>query len=263
VALDSMFDTDLSGTVGPGCSEPCAFAAGPVDLPPDTVGFADPSAGAQRCYQGAYLVDGEVSLLGSSRLLRNDTLADRGVAALDINAITADFARPRVVWLMPGPDADGPGAPSVSQLFPAGATRALVWVLVVGGLVVLWRGRRLGPPVEEPLPVVVRAAEVVEGHGRLYRRAGARDRAAAALRAGALSRLAASVGLRVDPGAAGVTRPEVLAAVSAATGRDPVEVQRLLSGPLPADDRQLLEQARQLQDLETAARQPPGTRGTT
>ena len=52
--------------------------------------------------------------------------------------------------------------------------------LVVG----VWRGRRLGPIMTEPLPVTVRAAETVEGHGRLYHRLNARDRAANALRAG-------------------------------------------------------------------------------
>ena len=45
-------------------------------------------------------------------------------------------------------------------------------------LLALWRARRLGPVVAEPLPVVVRAAETVEGRARLYRRGGARGQAA-------------------------------------------------------------------------------------
>ena len=85
---------------------------------------------------------------------------------------------------MPGIDDAGSGSPSIWALFPPWAQRAFWWLLVVGVLLALWRGRRLGPVVTEPLPVVVRSAEVVEGHGRLYRRAGARERAAELLRAG-------------------------------------------------------------------------------
>ena len=58
-----------------------------------------------------------------------------------------------------------------------GVVQAVVALVVVG----IWRGRRLGPILTEPLPVTVRASETVEGHGRLYYRLGARDRAAEAL----------------------------------------------------------------------------------
>ena len=66
----------------------------------------------------------------------------------------------------------------------------------------LWRGRRLGPVVDEPLPVVVRAAETTEGRARLYRRAeGARTGPPSSLRA--------------------ATRPRLLAAARAAAGQRP------------------------------------------
>jgi hypothetical protein len=243
-----------SGLTDPGCTDPAAIAAGPMKLPDLTTTFRSDSATS--CYGGAVLITSRMVVLGSERLLRNDTLDDEGVAALDLNTISDNGAARRVVWLLPGTEAAGPGAPTIWQLFPAGAHRAFGWLLVLGVLLVLWRGRRLGPAVTEPLPVVVRAAEVVEGHGRLYRRAGARDRAAAALRAATLARLATHAGLR-----RGTRTDDVVAAASTATGRPASDVWYLLSGPPPADDAGLLRLAVELDALEAAAGVPPRAKG--
>jgi hypothetical protein len=244
----------VAGPTSPGCTDPGAIAAGRVDLPNPTTTFDSDSATS--CYDGAVLISGRVVVLGSQRLLRNDTIDDDGVAALDINTLSDNGASRRVLWLLPGTEAAGPGAPTVWQLFPAGAHRAFGWLLVLGVLLVLWRGRRLGPAVTEPLPVVVRAAEVVEGHGRLYRRAGARDRAAAALRAATLTRLAAHNGLR-----RGARTDDVVAVAVAATGRPSADVWYLLGGPAPADDAGLLRLAVELDALEAAAGVPPRSKG--
>ena len=67
----------------------------------------------------------------------------------------------------------------------------------VAVLAMLWRGRRLGPLAAEPLPVVVRSAETAEGRARLYQDGRSLDRAAATLRAAALTRLSAR--LRLGP----------------------------------------------------------------
>jgi hypothetical protein len=67
-------------------------------------------------------------------------------------------------------------------------------MLAVGAVLVAFvRGRRLGPPVAEPLPVVVPAAEAVTGRGRLYRGVRARQPTLNALRASAIARLARAV----------------------------------------------------------------------
>jgi hypothetical protein len=105
--------------------------------------------------------------------------------------------------------------------------------------------------------VVVRAAEAVEGHGRLYRRAHAHARAAAALRAGTVQRLARHTGL---PRTA--TAADVGALVAPLTGRDPSRLHELLAGPAPADDAGLLSLANALQELEAAAGVPPEEKGT-
>lgn len=232
----------VSGTVNPGCGEPGPRAAGSVDFG-DAAATAYSGPGYTECYDGAVVTRGRLAVLGDSDLLRNDTLARKGVAALDVNLISADRAAHDVVWLLPGADAAGPGAPSVWDLFPSGVHRAFLWLLITGAVLVLWQARRLGPPVPEPLPVVVRSAEVVEGHGRLYHRGRARARAATLLRAGTSARLARRLGLPRDANAA-----ELAALAPAGSG-----AVELLAGAEPGNDTNLLELAAGLRQLEAAA----------
>jgi len=92
--------------------------------------------------------------------------------------------------------------------------------------------------------VAVRTAETVEGRGRLYRRARARDVALDTLRAGTLPRLRRALGLAPDsPGPAGV------AAVAARTGRPADEVDAILSSATPGDDADLVHLVSQVDDL--------------
>ncbi|SHF84368.1 hypothetical protein SAMN05443575_1050 [Jatrophihabitans endophyticus] len=242
----------------PGCRAPGPLAAGPVDWPGDTLTVRG-GAGVS-CYDGAVLLTGtatrSVAVLGSAALLHNEHLADEGAAALAVDLATADRSLHRVVWLLPGGDADGAGPASVWDLFPGGAYRVFWWLVGVGVLLALWRARRLGGVVVEPLPVVVRSVELVEGHGRLYDRAGARDRAATALRAAAVRRLAARLGHHdagsVRSGAAPGDPVALVAALAPLTRRTPAEVHALLAGPVPADDAALVRLATGLDELEAA-----------
>jgi len=109
----------------------------------------------------------------------------------------------------------------------------------------LWRMRRLGPLVTEPLPVVVRACETVEGHGRLYRSRRARDRAAAALRGAALGRIVTRLGLP-----RGVTDDATCQELASRTGRDAVEIRAILFGAVPGDDAALVKLTADLDALE-------------
>ena len=81
--------------------------------------------------------------------------------------------------------------------------------------------------------MAVRGTEIVEGHGQLYHRIRARDRAAESLRADAVRRWSRLFG---------TSDPTALADVVAATaGRSPTEVRRALSGAAPLDDAALVE----------------------
>jgi hypothetical protein len=245
LAATGLFDTNAM-TVAPGCTEVGAAVAGSVRFPTGTQSYA----GRANCYGGRAVLADDLVVLGSSGLLQNDHLAGLGVAALAMNALSTNSTgatAPSVTWLMPGPDAAGPGQPSVWSLFPDWSHLAFRWLILVGGLLVLWRGRRMGPPVLEPLPVVVRAAEIVEGHGRLYQRAKALDRAAAALRSAALVRLASRLSLGRGAGV-----PDVRMAVQRSTGQPAAEVASLLAGAVPTDDSALVRLAVELDRLEAS-----------
>jgi hypothetical protein len=208
--------------------------------------YRSEDAGARSCYAASLLeVPGaHLVLLGDPSALTNDHLDEQGNAALGIGLLGASD---RVVWLMPSPDRQAIGAKplrSPDDLLPdwvVDARRGLVLGLVV---LALWRGRRLGRVVLEQLPVVVRAAETVEGHGRLYQAAGARGTAAEALRRAALRTLARLSHGGEPPG------PEALTAlVAERAGREGSAVRDLLYGPPPADDAALVRLASELDRL--------------
>jgi hypothetical protein len=204
----------------------------------------------QRCYAVAgqpsvvrLVQDGRaVTLLGSGDLLTNAQLGQEGNAALGLGLLGE---RPHLVWFHAVPEAVAGEQRSLTQLLPAWVWLAAVQLALAVLVLALWRGRRLGRIVAEPLPVVVRAAETTEGRARLYRRAGARDRAAAALRAAAVERMRPALGLarRAAP-------VEVAAAVAARSARPEAEVAALLYGAAPADDAALARLADELDTLE-------------
>lgn len=113
--------------------------------------------------------------------------------------------------------------------FPAWFWALLAQLALAVLVFALWRARRLGPPVGEPLPVTVRAAETVLGRGRLYRRAKARGPVADVLRAAARDRIRSILGPDVS----------LVDEVVAHTGRDRDEVDALLYGPTPENDEEL------------------------
>jgi hypothetical protein len=125
---------------------------------------------------------------------------------------------------------------------------------VAAVLAALAAGRRLGPPVEEPLPVRPRAGETALGRGRLYRRARARRAALDAIRGTALDRL--RTGLQVAPEAG----PDALVtAVAQRTGQPPAAVSAVLEPATPDNDSQLVAAVAALDALVDRAL-PAGTR---
>jgi hypothetical protein len=241
---------DDPGDDEPGCAQPGAVATGRLDLPDDIETFDSIGWAGELCYGGAVAVSPELVVLGSGNLLTNADLANTGVAALAINLLSADGSVPGLDWLLVGADAGGSGTPSVWRILPDWAPRALFVLGLLGVIIALWRGRRLGPVVLEPLPVVVRSAELVEGHGRLYERGHAHAQASAALRAGTRSRLASIVGVAARAPVA--TLADALAPL---VHRPSAQIQGLLAdGSPPVNDEDLMNLARALDDLERAAK---------
>jgi Domain of unknown function (DUF4350) len=250
----SLSATGIPVTVRPpGCALPAATLAGTADMGGTALTVrARPGAVAEQCYRtpsGPALVQlstngRDVTVLGAATALTNASLASEGNAALAINLLPSR----RIIWLVP-PFARVPAAPggprSFASLVPLAAWLVTIQLVVAVLLAVGWRARRLGPLVPEPLPVVVRAAETVEGHGRLYQSRRSRARAAAILRASLLSRVSPAVGLpaRAGPDA-------VVVALAQRAARDPAEISRLLFGSPPGTDQALVELARNLDQLE-------------
>lgn len=219
----------------PRCDLPAAVAAGSVTL------GGKAYAGEQTCYDGTLVRAGNTVALGTRVPLTNDALDDEGNAALAMRLLGQ---QQRIVWYMPSGGDPGlrDGEESVQDLLPRGWVFGAVQAGIAAVLFAVWRARRLGPVVTEPLPVVVLAAETVEGRARLYRRAGATEHAAEALRRAARERLLPVLGLGAD------AQPQaVLAAIANRTGRDAGE---LLYGPPPADTAALVRLADALDALE-------------
>ena len=110
----------------------------------------------------------------------------------------------------------------------------------------LARARRLGPPVTEPLPVLVRGIETVTGRGRLYRRARARSAALTTLRTATLHRLLPLLDLDGGEPPAPST---VVDGLAARTGWPADDVRETLYGPEPLSDKDLVAAARALDAL--------------
>ena len=255
----------------PACVDPDAVAAGSAIAGEQLyrVASGTAAAGLRVCYpvgggSGSVVVGSlglhRVAVLGQPRVLTNQVLADDGNAALALRLLGH---RPTLVWYLPDPletataggGTSGPSR-SLADLAPPWLGWVAVQLLLAIGVAMLWRARRLGRLVQEPLPVVVRAAETQEGRARLYRQSHARARAAATLRTAAARRIAAR--LAAPPG----TRPEQLVTLLAAlTGRTAADLHDVLLGPAPRDETALVALADQLDDLETrlaAARTPTG-----
>lgn len=185
-----------------------------------------------------------ITVLGQADVLRNQYLAEQGNAALALRLLGGHH---RLVWYLPDPmELSSAGEPpSLLELTPTWIRWAIPQLAITVIVAMLWRGRRLGRLVTEPLPVVVRAAETQEGRARLYRQAGARDRAAATLRTTSARRLAARLDIAADAG------PRTVVQLAAEAAGQPVEqVHQVLLGPAPRDDAALVRLADQLDTLE-------------
>ena len=189
----------------------------------------------------------EVDVLGAPEILRNGTVTDAGNARVALRLLGQSE---RLVWYLPGAVDAASGPVSVADDgIPDWFAPALLGIGTAVVVLALWRGRRLGRLVTEPLPVVVPASETTRSRGRLYRVSRDRARATAILRDASTRRLTTLVGLPSGTSVAIVVR-----AVAQATGRSPGEVGATLAGPPPTDDATMVEIAGRLEELEERVR---------
>ncbi|WP_240720839.1 DUF4350 domain-containing protein [Pseudarthrobacter sp. NamE2] len=237
---------DASPLLTPGCPLPDAVAAGEIS---GEQGFV--YDGGTSCYRPAggaagllaVSADGRLTVLGSTAVLDNERLDEQGHAALALRTLgsSADL-----VWYLPSlEDLDtSASGQTLDELAPRWVHFLGPWLLVVALAAIVWRGRRLGPLVFEPLPVVVKAVETAEGRARMYHDAHAVQQARDNLRAGTLVRLAGR--LRLGPGA---TADEVIDAVARHLGRSAADVRGLVNDQ-PGTEPRLVAWAQGLNNLE-------------
>jgi hypothetical protein len=189
-----------------------------------------------------------VTLLGDASLITNGAIlsADNAAIALRLFGHTD-----RLIWYVPSV-ADIAAADVTSRsIAPDWFSPGLILATSAVVFLCLWRGRRLGRLVTEPLPVVVRAVETTESRGRMYRKSRDRSRALTVLQLATRRRLAAYLGLSTSS-----PTISVAAASAAVSGRTYDEVLDLLSTSEAQDDASLLERANTLAALEKEVRTP-------
>ncbi|MDO0933638.1 DUF4350 domain-containing protein [Streptomyces sp. DG2A-72] len=254
--------TSLDSALSPDCNLPAARRAGSADT--GGIRYTALQVDADECYPSERLATlvrvpaasegGDTIVIGAPDILFNDRLDEQGNASLALQLLGS---RPHLVWYLPSLSdstaAGTEGERGFFDLLPSGWLWGTLQLFIAAALAALWRARRLGPLVPENLPVAIRASETVEGRARLYRKANARDRAAAALRSTTRTRLAPLVGVPVAQAHA----PEaLLPALSAHLHGDGQSLHTLLFGPPPSDDAALIALADQLDALEREVRRP-------
>ncbi|MBV9869157.1 MAG: DUF4350 domain-containing protein, partial [Frankiaceae bacterium] len=185
-------------TVSPGCSLAAATTAGDIEVSGDLYRTRGPATGCYQIQGDAAVVSAPrgtatTVVLGAAGALTNEQLADEGDAALGLGLLDND----QVDWV-PGSLDAGPATGhhrGLLHLLPSRMLWAVLQLVIVVVLLAFWRARRLGAPVVEPLPVIVRASETVEGQAQLLHAAKARGAAAQALRAATIRRLSGSLRL--------------------------------------------------------------------
>lgn len=237
---------DASSALEPGCSYQDAEAAGPVS---GESGFI--YDGGTTCYRpagsaaGVLAVEdyGRLTVLGSSGILNNGRLDELGHAALAIRTLGAS---PDLVWYLPTvEDLETGGSPqTLDELAPDWVRFLGPWLVLVAAAAIAWRGRRLGPLVFEPLPVVVKAVETAEGRARLYHDSRAVDQARDNLRAGTLVRLSGHLRL-----GAAATADQVINAAAQHLGRPARQIHDLVNEH-PRTEARLVAWSRELDTLE-------------
>ncbi len=281
-----------TATVAPRCSTPFAMDAGPAAALHDRYLydplFDDDPALIADCYAGGVVgvreKETETVFVGATDPFRNDRIGEDGNAALALGLLGA---YERVIWLdvharepiarspagLPNPAlpeyrrddrARGATGDPTIDAFPPALWAALLLGLGAAVLLAFARGRRLGPPVSEPLPVLVPSAESVTGRGRLYNRIRARQATLDALRASAIGRIARVLNpfggpaperdLIGGPNGPPLAAEAFLQQISARTGVPDHFVRTILYGPAPDDDDSLARAVADVDRLVQAVR---------
>jgi hypothetical protein len=255
---DSSFTPELGGPLGAGVVQNDSIDAGNCTIRALAnartvdVGEAivyEPPSGSTRCFTvgGDALItatpegSGTIVAIGGPSLFLNRRLddADNAVVAVDLLAPRAGTK----VAFVRGPSI-GAGDESLWSLIRPGIRWGFLQIALAFLLYAIWRGRRLGRPVQEIPRVEIEGSELVTAVGHLLERTSSPMYAAAVLRADTRRDLARRIGgVRADD----TETLAVLLDVRMGAGRD--RVRSLLSDAPITDEQQLVALAHELQSL--------------
>ncbi len=170
---------------------------------------------------------GRVISIGGPDLFTNDLLDEADNAVLVASLLAGDGTQS--VFLRPA--LPGGGNETLADLIGTPVRAALAQLVVAFLVVVGWRSRRLGRPVEEFQPVRIEGSELTRAVGRLLARNHRPERAAAILRDHARHDLSGVLGIPLD-----ATGEVVAAALRAHTDLSDTEIHRAVASPVTTDD---------------------------
>ena len=149
------------------------------------------------------------------------------------------------------PPAGGGAQSSLLDLIPLRLQLAALQLFLAFALLVLWRARRLGKPVDEPQEVRLAGSELVVAVGNLLQRTGSTQRAGELLRGDLRRQLSSRLGVPEYLDVAGLAD-----AAASRAGIPAGDVAELLDGPLPANEEQLVAMAQRAAGVRHALSTP-------
>lgn len=239
VGLTSIAFTEPS--IEPACEDPLVAGVSRVAVTGGNV-FALPE-GASGCFprnDGHWMVReargaGEVISLGGAFTFTNELLGEVDTSVLLVNLLTPPAGEGLHVLRPDDPDAAGD---ALGDILPDQVGLALLQIPLAWLALVWWRSRRHGRPVIEQSPIRIEAAETTVAVGNLLGRAGRAADAAAIIRARVHAELSRRLGIPA------IDDPETFIGVAASrTDLAPDALRRLLTGPLPTADSDLVAYA--------------------
>jgi hypothetical protein len=193
--------------------------------------------------RAAYVVSGTIGAgrvisVGSPTPFLNDALDDRDHSLLAAGLMVPEDGAQVTVLERPPP---GEGDDDLTDLVSDGVKAALVQLALAFAVYAVFRARRLGRPVPEPLPVPIAGSELTAAVGELMQQRRDPTRAARVIQQDTRRQLARRLGLPVD-----ATAQAVADAVSARVDTGADHVLDLLNRPSVEDERALVDLIRDL-----------------
>lgn len=233
--------------VGGDCPIPALRSVGSVRpdgdvllrLPPDGTGCFRAGAGYMLIARDQR--EGTVVAIGGPSVWTNADLGDA-----DNSVLAADLLSPTrgtdVTFI--GASKVGGGDKGLLALISPRLIEALWGLALAFVIAMVWRGRRLGRPVVEALPVELPGSGLVEAAGNLLQEGGKRAHAAGILRRDLKQLITDRFG--ADPS---LPPREAAEIASARTGLPIERFEEVLGGPPPASDRDLVALAHNMSDI--------------